>query len=165
MSEKYYEDVDEGQILTPLQRGPMNTMLMMRWSAFQENWHRIHYDYPFATGHDGLPDIVVSGSWKQHMLVQMLKEWAGPLGWIWRVKYEYRGWDVAGDVLTAGGRIDRKEVQDGLGCIHCTIGIENQRGVRSTTGEAVIVLPMREGRKIPYPFVPPRQAAQDGTLE
>jgi hydroxyacyl-ACP dehydratase HTD2-like protein with hotdog domain len=28
------------------------TTRIVRWSAAVENWHRIHYDLPFATGHE-----------------------------------------------------------------------------------------------------------------
>lgn len=155
MVERYLDDVREGEELGPLSRGPMNTMVMMRWSAFQENWHRIHYDWRFAVEHDHLPDLLVSGSWKQHALVQMLKEWAGRLGWVWKVQYQYRGMDRAGDTLMCTGRVISKETQGGLGLVTCSIAMENQRHEVGTTGSATVVLPLRGGRPVPYPFVMP----------
>jgi acyl dehydratase len=76
-TQRYFEDIQTGASITGLSKGPMTAMHIMRWSAAIENWHRIHYDRDFATGHDGLPDILVNGSWKQHVMVQMLKDWAG----------------------------------------------------------------------------------------
>ena len=35
---------------------------MFRYSALTFNSHRIHYDAPFATGHDGLPGVLINGS-------------------------------------------------------------------------------------------------------
>ena len=35
------------------------------------------------------------------------------------------------------------------------IGMKNQEGVESMPGRATVVLPIRGGRPIPYPFVPP----------
>ncbi len=68
----------------------------MRWSAAIENWHRIHYDQRFAVEHDGLPDLLVNGSWKQHFLVQLMREWLEPQGWLARIKINFRGMDLVG---------------------------------------------------------------------
>jgi 3-methylfumaryl-CoA hydratase len=35
--------------------------LLFRFSALTFNTHRIHYDYPYATGVEGYPDLVVQG--------------------------------------------------------------------------------------------------------
>lgn len=85
-----FEQVAAGMEIPALSKGPMTTMHIMRWSAASENWHRIHYDHPFATGHDGLSDVVVNGSWRQHVLVQLLKDWAGPEGWLWKIRFQFR---------------------------------------------------------------------------
>ena len=69
-----FEDFVIGQAIAPLHKGRITTAHIMRWSASVENWHRIHYDQAFATGHDGLPDVVINGSWKQHILVQLMKD-------------------------------------------------------------------------------------------
>src|SRR4051812_37181804 len=84
-----FDDVELGTELPELEKGPMTSMHIMRWSAAIENWHRIHYDQPFATGHDGLPDVLVNGSWKQHVLAQLLKDWAGPNGWLVSLEFQY----------------------------------------------------------------------------
>ena len=68
----YFEDVSIGDEVTPLVKGPMSPLHLMRWSAAIENWHRIHYDETFSKEHDGLPERRVNGSWKQHVLVQMM---------------------------------------------------------------------------------------------
>jgi hypothetical protein len=47
-----FEDVSVGDMVGPLGKGPFTTPHLMRWSAAMENWHKIHYDHPFATGHD-----------------------------------------------------------------------------------------------------------------
>ena len=63
-------------------RGPLSPLHLMRFSAAIENWHRIHYDERFAVEHDGLPGLLVSGSWKQHLVAQMVRGWLGPDGWL-----------------------------------------------------------------------------------
>ena len=75
-----FEDVEVDQTLMRLKKGPMTTTHIMRWSSAIENWHRIHYDQRFAIDHDKLPDVLVNGSWKQHILAQVMKDGLGPDG-------------------------------------------------------------------------------------
>ncbi|MGD9945573.1 MAG: acyl dehydratase [Burkholderiaceae bacterium] len=154
----YYDDVQLNMEIAPISKGPMSTMHIMRWSAAIENWHRIHYDQPFAVGHDKLPDVLVNGSWKQHVLVQMMKDWVGTGGWVWKTKFNFRDKDLPGDIITARGTVTAKYVRGDHGYVECAIRLENQRGVQSTTGEAVAVLPIRGGKPVPYPFVPDEPA-------
>ena len=151
----YYDDVTIGDELAQVVKGPMTGSHIMLWSAAIENWHRVHYDLPFAKEHDKLPGLLVNGSWKQHVLAQLLKDWAGRGGWPWKINFEYRGMDIAGDTITAWGRITGKEERDGLGIVTLEIGLRNSRDVDSTSGDAVVVLPLRGGRAVPYPFVAP----------
>lgn len=148
----FFEDTAIGQETTPLTRGPISPLHLMRWSSAIENWHRIHYDVPFATEHDGLPNILVNGSWKQHFLVQMIQSWLGQEGWLWTVSFKFLDMDQAGDVLTAWGKVTGAELRGDLGVVTCEIGIRNHRGFESTSGLAEGVLPRRDGPAVPYPF-------------
>ncbi len=56
--------IEVGTRLPELVKGPITTQHLMRWSSAIENWHRIHYDKPFAIEHDKLPGLLVNGSWK-----------------------------------------------------------------------------------------------------
>ena len=153
MSDLYFDDVTVGQDIPSLVKGPMSTAHIMRWSAAMENWHRIHYDLPFATEHDHLPGLLVNGSWKQHVLAQLLKDWAGPGGWVWKLRFQYRGQDVAGDVITASGVVTGVEEREMYGLVQCSIKIENSRGETTTEGDGTVVLPRRGGPSLPYPFI------------
>jgi acyl dehydratase len=147
-----FADLEVGQELTPLVRGPVTSVHLVRWAAAVENWHRIHYDEPFATRHDGLPGLLINGSWKQHVLVQMLRRWAGPEGWVLRAGFQFRSMDVVGSTLTAWGRVTGLEQRGDLGLVGCEIGIRNQDGVESTPGTATVLLPARSGAHVPYPL-------------
>jgi acyl dehydratase len=151
----FFEDVEVGRELPELVKGPMTPLHLMRWSAAIENWHRIHYDLPFTQEHDGLPERLVNGSWKQHVLTQMVKDWVGETGWLWKISFQFRAMDVVGDTVTAWGRVTGTRVVDGLGVVELEIGLRNQRGKDTTPGKATAVLPLRGGRPVPYPFVPP----------
>ena len=145
-----FQELKVGDVLPTLSHGRLTTVHVMRWSSAIENWHRIHYDAPFATEHDGLPGLMINGSWKQHFVLQMLRQWAGSNAWVSKTSFQFRAMDVVGDTLTAGGVIKELEVRDGLGYAHIELGIRNQDGQESTPGQATVVFPV--DREVPYPF-------------
>jgi acyl dehydratase len=148
-----FELLAVGDDLPSLTRGPIREPHLMRWSAAIENWHRIHYDQQFAVNHDHLPGLLINGSWKQHFLVQMVRDWAEPPGWLRSISFEFRAMDVVGAVLTAWGHITDLVERDGLGWVNLEIGIRNETtSVDSTRGTAIVVLPLRNGAAVPYPF-------------
>lgn len=151
---RYYEDVEVGDALVPVVKGPMTSMHLMRWSAAIENWHRIHYDQPFATGHDGLPDIVVNGSWKQHVLAQLMKDFAGTRGWVLGIDFTYRGMDERGATVTAYGKVTGKHELAASGVVTCDVAIRNQRDQVTTSGTSLALLPFRSGPALPHPIDP-----------
>lgn len=150
----HFEEIQVGDEVPPISKGPMSTAHIMRWSAAMENWHRIHYDKAYAIEHDGLPDVLVNGSWKQHVLIQLLTDWMGETGWLWRMSFQYRGMNVPGETLTAWGRVVGKDTRNGLGVVDLEIGLKNQDDVESSPGRASVVVPLRDGRPVPYPFDP-----------
>lgn len=151
----YFDDVEIGQAIPEVVKGPMSVNHIMRWSASMENWHRIHFDRTYSVEHDKNPDVLVNGSWKQHILVQLLKDWVGLDGWPWKVDFQFRAPDIPRDIITAWGKVTNNYEKDGLGYVELEIGLRNSRGIESTKGTAVVVLPKRGGREVPYPFVPP----------
>jgi len=149
-----YESLSIGQELAPLTIGPVTTAHIMRWSAAMENWHRIHYDLDYAREHDKLPGVLVSGSWRQHVLIRYLTDWAGEAGWVWKAGFQFRGMNLAGDALTAWGRITGAAPRGGYGVVTLDLGLRNQKGEEGTPGTATVVLPLVGGRPVPYPFDP-----------
>ena len=147
-----FADIRPGDELPPLVRGPLTTLHLMRFSAAIENWHRIHYDDRFATEHDGLPDLLVSGSWKQHFVAQAVRGWLGDEGWLASIALQFRKMNVVGETLTTWGTVTATSERDGLGVVTLGVGIRNGDGVESSPGTAVGVLPLEGGRPVPYPF-------------
>jgi acyl dehydratase len=154
-TERYFEDVSVGDDLPLLQMGPLSTMHLMRWSAAMENWHRIHYDRTFAVEHDKLPDLLVNGSLKQQFIVKLLKDWASSVGWLWKVSFQFRAMDRVGDVLDVWGKVTAAERLADYGLVEIDVGIRGNEGRESTPGKAVIALPFKQGKSIPYPFTAP----------
>lgn len=154
MSELYFEDVSVGQDIPNVVKGPMSPAHIMRWSSASENWHRIHYDWRFATEHDKLPDLMVNGSWKQNVMIQLVTDWVGESGWLWKIGFQFRGMNLPWETLTAWGKVDSTEVRGDYGVVNLTIGLRNDKGADGTPGTASVVLPRRGGPAVPYPFDP-----------
>ena len=152
----YFDDVEDGQDLPTLVIGPMTTTHAFRWSAAIENWHRIHYDQDFAVYHDGLPNVLIHGSWKQSIMPRYLKNICLPDGWMWKVSFQHRAMIVPGDTITCWATVNQKYEMDGLGFFDLKVGMRLQNDIETCPGVATIVLPIRGGREVPYPFVPPK---------
>jgi acyl dehydratase len=153
-----FEELRIGQELPTLVKGPLTPMHLVRWSAAMENWHRIHYDRDFAVRHDHLPDVLVNGSFKQQFIVQALKDWAGPGGWLWKVAFQFRAMNLVGETLQVWARVGGKREVPGYGLVDLALGIVNAAGLESTPGSAVVALPYEGGPPLPYPFIAPANA-------
>lgn len=153
----YFDDVEVGAELPRLGKGPLTTAHLMRWSAAMENWHKIHYDKPFTLEHDKLPGLMINGSLKQQFVMQLLKDWVGAQGWVWKASFQFRAMNIVGETLSVWGRVTGKREGPGYGLVDLEIGILNEHGKESTPGTATVALPHRNGRPLPYPFVPPQQ--------
>ena len=135
-----------------LVRGPLTTAHLMRWSGATENWHKIHYDQQFTLEHERLPGLLINGSLKQQFLLDMLREWAGASGRVWKMSFQFRGMNVVGETLTCWAKVTSLEERGAYGLAGLEIGIRNERGIESTPGQAVIALPHENGPPLPYPF-------------
>jgi acyl dehydratase len=155
MARVNFEDVEVGQEIGPLLKGPLQTPHLMRWSAAMENWHKIHYDERFAKEHDKLPGLLINGSLKQQFIVQLLKDWAGREGWVWKVNFQFRAMNVMGETLSVWAKVKGKRETASYGLVELDLGIRNEHGKESTPGSAVVALPYHGREAVPYPFVPP----------
>jgi acyl dehydratase len=150
-----FEAIEIGAELPRLEKGPFTTPHLMRWSAAMENWHKIHYDLPFTIEHEKLPGLLVNGSLKQQFVVQLLKDWVGLNGWVWKVSFQFRAMNLVGETLSVWARVTGKHSGPGYGLVDLDIGIINDKGIESTPGKATVAVPYRGGKPVPYPFVPP----------
>jgi acyl dehydratase len=109
----------------------------------------------FGLNHDKNPSILVHGSWKQSVVPQYLKDFTLPKGWPWKAAFEHRAMLVPGDTLIVWATVTNKYEKGGMGFIEMDLGMKTQDGVESMPGTATVVLPLKDGADIPYPFVPP----------
>lgn len=139
----YFEDVQVGTDLPPLQKKPDEVQLFL-FSAVTWDTHRTHWDIPYSVNVEKLPGILVHGHLQGAFLSQLLTDWMGPLGRLKRISYQNRGMAIQTDILTCKGRVKEKREENGAGLVTCEVWIEKQTGDITTTGEATVELPRRQ---------------------
>ncbi len=125
--------------LPPLCKGAFTSAHVVRWCAAQQNWHKIHFDRDYAQQHAGLPERVINGALKQHLLVQFLEN-AFPGGWIAQLDFRFLGPDLVGHSLEVRGVIIALTPAEGGGEVaRVSLEIHNaERGSATTTGTALL---------------------------
>ncbi len=137
----YFEDVEVGMAVPPLQKNPSNTLLFL-YSAVTWNPQRIHYDKEYTLT-EGYRDIVVHGPLRGAFLSQLMTRWIGEMGTLKKLSYANRDIAYVNEPLSCKGTVTRKWIEDGNGYVECDIWVENEHGSRLTPGNATVMLPRR----------------------
>ena len=137
----YWEDVEEGTEVSPLEKHPTTQQLVM-YAGASGDFYQIHYDDDFAKN-NGLPGVIIHGALKNAFLGQLMTDWIGERGTLRKLSCQYRGMDVPGDTLTGKGTVTRKYQEGGQNLVDCDIWLENGKGEKTTPGTATVQLPSR----------------------
>ncbi len=131
------QSVAPGDELPALVKRPTTRQLVM-YAGASGDFYEIHYDQEFARA-QGLPGVILHGALKSAFLGQLVTDWAGADGALRSLSVRYREMDAPGDALACKGVVAGKDEE--AGTVRCEIWIENDAGVKTTTGEAVVALP------------------------
>ena len=128
----------EGSELIPaLVVGPITVRYLAMFATASAEYVDIHYDADYARS-VGLPGPIIQGLYKTALIGQMLASWAGHEGRVRSLDVQHRGMDLAGAVLTAGGCVENDRGEDGEDVVSCRVWVENQDGVVTTEGSAIV---------------------------
>jgi len=100
----------------------------------------------------GLPGAYEAGYERTGWIVHMLTNWMGDHGFLHRLTQRFPTFSLLGDTTWCHGRIEEKfvldrEIDSKRHAVRCTVWTVNQRGDITTTGEAVVLLPVRDNRR------------------
>ena len=137
----FYEDVTEGEEITPLVKQPATTQLVM-WAGASGDYNPIHYDKDYALK-QGLPGVIVHGQLSGAFLGQMLADWMGNKGYLKKLSLSYKCMNLPGEPLTCRGTVTRKCIEESRKLISLKIWVEKPEDEKSLTGTAVVALPTR----------------------
>jgi len=173
---RYWEDVEEGQALTPIARGPLSMMDTMGFlvGCGRGHTHGVllkgalrHPGHFFRNpeagggveytgiGHHresvakevGVPGVYDYGPQRSAWVATLVTNWMGDSGFLKRIKTELRRFNTMGDTTWCKGKIVRKYRQDGFALIDIDVWAENQRGEKTVTnGAATVMLPSKDAK-------------------
>lgn len=115
--------------------GPVTVRYLAMFATATAEFVDIHYDADYARSM-GLPGPIVQGLYKTAIIGQMLKNYAGDGTAIKRLSVQHREMDVAGSVLTAGGRVVSVQHSGTTSDADCEVWVRNQDGAVTTVGTA-----------------------------
>lgn len=140
----YFEDVQVGMEPEPFVNTP--DLMTLNWFAgANRELVYIHMDRDYSKK-IGLPDVIIMGNLKANYIANMLDDWMGEDGRLFKLKTQYRGMDVPDDTLTAKGRVTAKRQEGGKNLVDLDVWVENQKGQTGTVGSATVILPSRGAR-------------------
>src|SRR6202171_6721794 len=90
----YFEDVEVGSSIPPLEKDP-TTQQLVKYARASGDFYQIHYDKDFALNNN-LPGVIWHGALKNAFLGQMMTDFAGHEGWLRKLGVPYRGMDQPG---------------------------------------------------------------------
>jgi hypothetical protein len=170
---RYWEDVSEGEELTPIVRGPLSLMDTMGFLVGCGRGHTHGVVFQAAMKHPGhffrnpeagggleytgighpresvakevgVPGTYDYGFQRSAWMCSMVTNWMGDAGFIKRVRTEMRRFNTMGDSTWCRGKVTRKYIKDRHALVDIEIRGENQRGELTTPGLATVVLPSRD---------------------
>ncbi len=176
---RYWEDVQVGDELPRIVRGPLTMMEVAAWligcgspiSKPDNIWRRIDlYDRALIDPiHQcrlntelihmddrvgrmvGLPAAYDFGVQRVALFSSLLTNWMGDDGFLWKLRGELRKFALTGDTQWFKGRVIRKDSVKGIFSVDIECWAENQRKEITMPGSATVILPSRKAGPVQYP--------------
>lgn len=139
--QRYYEDVAEGEELTPQVHYP-TSMQLVKFAGASSDYYQIHYDKDFAL-QQGLPGVIVHGWLGLSFLASMVANWIGDSGRIIKLEGGYKGMNRVHEELFCYAKVSRKYEAENEGRLRLELWVENPVGEKTIAGSAVVVLPQK----------------------
>lgn len=154
---RYWEDVQVGDELGPMIKGPLSVRDEIAWlmgagspffraHGIEYDWERRHptgLEYVEESGDADVPELVHIldefareigveraydyGSQRMSWLCQLFTNWMGDDGFLWKMRGELRVFNQIGDITVFEGKVIGKHVEDGRCCVEIEAWAKNQR--------------------------------------
>ena len=170
---RYWEDVQEGEELPTIARGPLSLMDTMGFLVGSGRGHTHGVILQAAVKHPGhffrnpeagggveytgighhresvakevgVPGTYDYGPQRSAWMATLVTNWMGDAGFLKRVRTQMRRFNIVGDTTFAKGKVVKKYVKDKSALVDIEIAAENQRGEVTTPGLATVALPSRD---------------------
>jgi len=105
--------------------------------------HRVHYDEPFTTCHDGHKALLVHGPLQGTRMLQCVQTWLGHTVRPQSFTFRHTAPAYAGDTLEVGGSVTSVNPEQGSFAVE--LWVRKDDGTITTTGAATFALPDTSG--------------------
>jgi acyl dehydratase len=137
----YFEDVEVGDELPPLVKGPIQQIQLTRYAGASGDFNPIHQDDEFARA-AGMGGVFAHGMLSMAFLGQAITDWAGAAA-VRKFGVRFAAIVRLKDTVTCRGRILAKSSKEDVHLVDIDVWAENQRGEKVVTGKATVALPSR----------------------
>jgi len=138
----YAEDVNVGDALPDLVKGPIQQIQLTRYAGASGDFNPIHQDDEFAKA-AGMGGVFGHGMLTMGFVAQCVTDWAGA-GSVRKLGVRFAGLVRLKDIVTCKGRVLSKSSKNGTHLVELELSAENQKGEKVVTGKATVALPARE---------------------
>lgn len=104
---------------------------------------RLHWEKAWAN-ELGIPVPYDYGGLRETFLTNIVTNWMGDDGWLWKLSCQHRKFVYTGDTYWMKGRVTSKKQVEGRNEVHLDVWVENQHGTIVSPGTAVVLLPTRD---------------------
>ncbi|TAK31665.1 MAG: hypothetical protein EPO21_17185 [Chloroflexota bacterium] len=155
----YFEDVEVGNPLPPLETGVVTQTNSIRFEAATGVFAPAHHDLEFAR-QIGLPRTILPGNYSFSYIARMLTDWIGPEGWLAELDVRFRDVGLTGHRFSAEGVVTRKYVADERYWVACDVWFRDfDRDSKVTAGTCLVHLPSTAVGKEGSPWQSRRETA------
>ena len=173
---RYWEDVNVGDTLPQLVKGPLSVGEMMAWAHSWEGGGEVHafrmrallkhpawgwknpetgvketidqvHEQDDAAKGIAIPAAYDIGAQRNSWVSQGITNWMGDDGFLKSLYCEYRRFNVYGDIQFIKGKVTKKYELNGEYLVDLDAWAENQRGEVTAPGKATVILPARTPKK------------------
>jgi len=179
----YFEDVQTGDELPTMVRGPLRTSDLILWHLgwgmqltppgsfglsykvrkkapgmftpnalnIPDTVQRLHWEKEWSS-QLGIPAPYDYGGLREAFLTNIITNWMGDHGWLWKMSCQHRKFVYTGDTYWMTGKVASKDEVEGRKAVRLELAIANQWGTVVTPGEATVLLPSRHNPvELPHP--------------
>lgn len=141
MTQRQWDDVLEGEVLTPV-AFPLTVYRLVMAAGTNRDFNSIHHNTEYALA-TGAPDMYANTLLLQGMWERCIRQYIGMAGVIRRQSgFQMRIFNTVGDTVIVKGKVARKWRDAGLGFVEFDIWSENSKGVSVGPGRIVATLPV-----------------------
>jgi len=139
--ELYYEDVQVGQAMPPLTKGPVVKLQMVMYAGASGDFNPLHTDDDFAKA-VGMPGVIAHGMLIMGFVGQAITDWI-PRKNLKKLGVRFAGMTYPGETITVSGTVTDKRKDNGRNLITCEVTAADQNGGVKISGSFVAALPSR----------------------